>query len=190
MSDNFDIPSAVRLWSNSRNGLFDFAEMLASADDTDVQEVARKVKRSPSLLYGYRKAGEFWLEIEAEFPQADVWRDHLEIGYWTHLARLWKNGTLELPRCVDMLIDAMDEGWTVEEFKAKLPLDGGTNTGIVRKLWHVVNYVKNKIVGNESLGLKCTQAQYKNAMAKLNEAVEEIERLLESGAESSGVSGD
>ena len=56
MSDNFDITSAVRLWSNSRNGLFDFAEMLASADDTDVQEVARKVKRSPSLLYGYRKA--------------------------------------------------------------------------------------------------------------------------------------
>lgn len=178
MTDTFDIVQAQRLWQNSRNGLFDFAEYLTTAEDVNIRELAEKVRRSPSLLHGYRKAGKFWLDVKGEFPQAEVWRDHLEIGFWTPLARLCDNKTLDLGQCVDWLIDAMDEGWTVEEFKAKLPVDGGNNTGMVRKLWHIVNYVKAKIFGNESLGLKCTQAEYKNAMSKLNEAVAELERIL------------
>ena len=193
MSDNlFDITQAQRLWQNSRNGLFDFAEYLVNGADEDIHQLAKKVRRTPSLLYGYRKAGKFWLEVKAEFPQAEMWRDHLEIGFWVPLARLWDNGTLDLSRCVDYLMEAdRDKELPVEFFKDKLPLDGRKSTGIVRSLSHLITYTEKYIFRAPSLGLNCKQDEYNKFIKLLTEAVEYGKGLLAArGGQSRDSSGD
>ena len=192
MLDNpsFDIEQARRLWRNSRNNLFDFALYIATADDLQVSKLAKLVRRSPSLLYGYRKAGRLWGEIADEFPQSDIWRDELEIGFVTPLARLWDAKIFDVGQCVDWLIRAQDEAWTVEDMQAQLPQTGGAKVGIVRKLQHVATYVKKYIFRAETLGLNCKQEDYERLIEKLTDTVAEIERLLAaggSGTDSSGV---
>jgi hypothetical protein len=179
---------AEELWKNSRDGLFDFAVEIADGDDIDIAALAKKMNRTASLFYGYKKAGLLWLAIlKQNGATAEIWRDQLEIGYWTPLARLWINGEMDIEKVKENLIECLDEHITVDGLRAMLLVSGKRSSGIVRSLNHIVSYVEKFILDAPSLGLNCKQAEYDDLINQLRAVNETIRRLTQSQSRVSDV---
>lgn len=117
-----DYNKAEHFWDNSRNGLFDFAVEIADGEDVKIAELATKKGRTPSLFYGYKKAGILYHDMAKEYggTAIEVWRDQLEISYWTPLGRLYVNNKITLEDAKSAMLVAMSGNYSVDKFKVEV----------------------------------------------------------------------
>lgn len=124
---------ASKFWDASRNGLFDFAAEIADGSQVDIAQLAAEKHRTPSLFYGYKKAGQLWLAILKRYPaQAEELRAELEIGFWTPLARLWSSNAMTLEETRQALVfciaNRKAKSITVDSFREQAQADAETKT--------------------------------------------------------------
>lgn len=126
-----DTKRAADFWDKGRNSIFDFAVEIADGKHVEIIKLAAEKDRTPALFYGYAKAGRLYKDMENEYGSAstEIWRDHLEIAYWTALARRVEAKQVSFEDAKTTLVWLMDnrkeKNVTVEKFRAKLQAELG-----------------------------------------------------------------
>jgi hypothetical protein len=145
-----DIKRALHFWDSGRNHLFDFAVEISDGEDTKVAELAQQRGKTASLFYGYKKAGQLWNAMLAEHPgEAELWRDHLEISYWTPLGRLWQSEKMSLGDAKEWLMICMNENYTVDRLRAELTQHHGEEIDWQKR----INWLERNCVYFPALGI-------------------------------------
>lgn len=123
---------AVDAWYRSESDRFEFAVLATSVvgnyEPGKTQELADKIKRSPTTVQNYAKVGFLWLAMVEKYPaEAETFRDELQTSYWLPVARQWANGEMTLDGVKSWFELCVKKGWTVEQFRTQLPTSEGTS---------------------------------------------------------------
>ena len=121
---------AVDAWYKSESDRFDFAILATSVvgnyEKGKTQELADKIKRSPTTVQNYAKVGFLWLAMVEKYPsESEAFRDELQTSYWLPVARQWANEEMTLDGVKSWFDLCIQKGWTVEQFRTQLPTSEG-----------------------------------------------------------------
>jgi len=117
-------------WKQGEDNRFEFAviasQIVGNYDEGATVELAKRIKRSVTLVQNYAKAGQLWNAMLRAYPsQSEIMREELPISFWVPIARQWANGEMTIDGVQSWFTLCMKEGWTVEKFRSQLPTSEG-----------------------------------------------------------------
>jgi len=182
MSTNLlDVDLAARTWADGDTKRKAFALLVKDAGQdyvaNQVKELSRKIRKGKGTIYAYARAARLYEALgQDDNSRAERMWDMLNISFFVTLADKWSSGQMDLERVWEWIVRVLDEDMTVDDMRAEMPTKGG-RVGIVRKLGGVLRLVESALT-SETMGLNCTQDEYREWREATQNYAEITRRLL------------
>jgi hypothetical protein len=158
------VEDAVMQWQDGQESLFNFAitcNEIVGLRNGETARLAKRIKRDSSTVELYAKGGGLWLAMLEQYPsEAELLRDRLQISFW-NAAGSKVPKLMSVDNAKAALEHALEEGWTVDKFRAMLPVHKVGDSPFKRAIKKIVASFEKDILNAPALDSGMNDAEYK-----------------------------